>query len=176
MTVNNFCEEKSTEYARERMERSGNMKRFLGLFLVLVLLAGCSQKEVQLPTTKLDVSLQGGTETTSPYNVYKMVFSTTLIHNNSVGNDWRFSYYYEDSPVHSGREWSIPKGIIETIPIDIVVTERDKSSDVGKAKVKVALLDGYETTTTVTVTEDKGRYARNTAQWQITCRVRRISG
>ncbi|MBQ8001159.1 MAG: hypothetical protein IJ298_08195 [Ruminococcus sp.] len=105
------------------------------------------------------------------HGVYKLTITASEISNDSVGNDWRKSYSCDDRTIFSGEQWIVPLDATETVIIDAVITEVDKCSDVGYGSLCVVLTDGFKTSTTITVTENKGRYKGNKAQWKISCKV-----
>ena len=101
---------------------------------------------------------------------FNVEISAVCIENNSVGNNWE-------------QEFSINGNIIE--PIDIVafnqndeleivakIIEKDKYNDIGKTTTvytvtKTDFSKGFVVNQKVTITEDKGRYAGNTATWEV---------
>ena len=103
--------------------------------------------------------------------VYEVTITATEIYNNSVGTDWKKVYTCNDKIVESGDTWTVPLNTKETITIDIEITEVDKWSETGKGSVSVVLQDQYETSTTITVTENKGKYKGNQAEWEVVCKV-----
>ncbi len=103
--------------------------------------------------------------------VYEVSISASLRHNNSVGNDWRKVYTCEGSTISSGKRWTVPLDTVKTVVIDATITEGDKWPDVGSGSLSVDLVDGFESSTSITITENKGRYKGNTAEWEITCSV-----
>ncbi len=103
--------------------------------------------------------------------VYELSISASLLYNDSVGNNWRKAYTCEGVAIASGKRWTVPLDTVKTVVIEVTVTESDKRPDVGFGCLSVDLVDGFKTSTFVTVTENRGRYTGNTAQWKITCRV-----
>ena len=59
----------------------------------------------------------------------------------------------------------------KTVIIHATITEEDTWPDVGSDDLCVVLKDGFETSTTISLSENKGRFKGNTAQWEITCKV-----
>lgn len=105
------------------------------------------------------------------HNVYMLSFETKQLSNHSVGNNWRFAYTCDGEIVSDGKEWTVPIGTDKIVELRVVITEQDKSPDIGEGTLMVSLSDGFATSELITVTEDKGRYTGNTAQWEITCQV-----
>lgn len=132
------------------------------LFLCMVLafpLTGCIKQTKQI------------TPPVYTRDVYEISISASLQYNNSVGNDWRKVYTCDGSPFSSGKRLEVPLGAVKTVVINATITEADKWSDVGFGSLSVDLVDGFTTSTTITITENKGRYRGNTAKWEITCKV-----
>lgn len=109
------------------------------------------------------------------YTVYEARFFAVLIESGSVGNEWSISYRCGNTPIQNGHRWTVPLGNKETVKIDITVTERDKRSDVGSGTLSATLVDGFETSTEIVVTENGGRYKGSVARWQIVCTVSMIA-
>ena len=103
--------------------------------------------------------------------VYEVTITASEIYNNSVGNDWQKVYTCDGRTIASGEQYTVPLGTTKTVTINATITESDKWPDKGYGSLSVVLRDGFETSTTITVTESKGRYKGNKAQWEITCRV-----
>ena len=62
----------------------------------------------------------------------------------------------------------------KTLTINATVTESDEWPESGSASLRIILKDGFETSTTITVTENKGRYKGNKAQGKITCKAQLV--
>ena len=99
--------------------------------------------------------------------VYEVSISASLLHNNSVGNDWRKAYTCEGFPIDNHKRWTVPLDTVKTVVIDAAITEGDKWPDIGFGSLSVDLVDGFTASTTITVTENKGRHQGNTAEWEI---------
>lgn len=108
------------------------------------------------------------------YGVYEMTFSSELISNDSVGNDWEMYYSCDGRNVSNGEQWLVLLANPQTAVINVTVTERDKIPDIGSGLITVTLNDESETKTIVTVTENGGSYQGNEARWEITCKVKLI--
>ncbi len=139
------------------------MKRFIYLVCLLVLfLSACSAKE-PLPTIAEENYTQG---------IYQLTFKTEKISNDSVGNDWSFTYTYNGQTIKSGYTITQALDIFTFQSIGIEVREKDKIDDVGIGTLQVAICDGGSGKTTVTITETNGRYKGHTAVWEISCEVK----
>jgi len=104
-----------------------------------------------------------------------------LIYNNSVGNDWSLGLEVNGERVPVSR-WRLPQTIwTETFDGDMSLTvtaiavEEDKYPDIGRASATFAVscpsVQDQTATLGVTVREDRGRYAGNTALWRFRIRV-----
>ena len=102
-------------------------------------------------------------------NVYRVNIRAGIKNNNSVGNDWSYTRYYNNESVHDGFEVSGEPG--STVTVGMGITENDKSPDTGYGSADIRLEDGYSTSFDVTVREDRGRYAGNTATFGVTVYV-----
>lgn len=109
------------------------------------------------------------------YAVYEVIITEDLKFNHSVGNEWQIVYMCGDRTIESGEKWTVPIDSTEAIKIKISITEKDAQSDNSQGSLTVALRDDVKKSTTITVTENMGRFKGNTAQWEITCRVRLVN-
>lgn len=144
------------------------MKRSICIVCLLaLLLAGCAAEQVQIPTQtepiipKVDYT----------YGIYELTFKTKLISNDSVGNDWSFTYTYNGQTIESGYTITQSLEIFSFQSIEIEVREKDKIDDVGTGTMAVAICDGGKGKTEITVTETNGCFKGNTAMWEVSCEV-----
>lgn len=137
------------------------MRRYLSLLCVILALSliGCAEQTKQV------------TDPIYTNGVYEVSISASLLHNNSVGNDWQQVFTCEGSPVGNRERWTVPLDTVKTVVIDTTIREEDKWPDIGSGSLSVDLVDGFTTSTVFTVTENKGRYRGNTAEWEIACSV-----
>lgn len=105
---------------------------------------------------------------------YQITITETLLYNDSVGSDWTKTYTCDGQSVTNGKQWTVPLNNAKTVKINVTFTENDKWPDIGKGYLSVLLADGFEASTIITVTENKGRYIGNTAQWKVTIRTKLI--
>ena len=140
------------------------MKRIICVVCLLVLLlASCSTEPAQIePTIPAD---------DYTYGIYKLTFKTKLISNNSVGNDWSFTYTHNGETIESGYTITQSLEIFTFQSIGIEVRENDKFDDVGTGTMAVAICEVGSGKTEITVTETNGCYKGNTAVWEILCEV-----
>ena len=103
--------------------------------------------------------------------VYEVSISALLLHNDSVGDDWQQVFTCEGSPIGDRERWTVPLDTVKTVVIDATIIEDDKCPDTGSGSLSVDLTDGFTASTVIPVTENKGRYKDNTAEWKITCSV-----
>ena len=107
-------------------------------------------------------------------NQYRVTYDCYMTSNRSVGNDWYKDLLYKGDYVRSGSVLTLP----ESFSFRYEITEDDASPDVGYKTVSFSNLeigDKQEKTVYITVREDNGRYAGNTATWEATVTVVRLS-
>ena len=132
--------------------------------LVAVLLSACSMID-QEPTIPED---------DYTYGVYQLTFKAKLISNDSVGDDWSFTYTYNGETIKNGHQITQSLEIFSFQTIEVEIREDDKIDDVGSGVLRVAICDGGTGKTKITVVEQGGKYNGNTAVWEITCEVKLI--
>lgn len=159
------------------------MRKFISFLLCFSLftLIGCTKKAEQpeqpIPLEPIETITDSEivqtveSEPTYNYGVYEVKICERILYNNSVGTDWHTVYSCDDSYITSGQRWTVPLDTTKTITIDATITENDKWPDISTSILSVVLSDAFETSTSITVTENKGRYKGNTAVWEITCQV-----
>lgn len=104
-------------------------------------------------------------------------FSTNLISNNSVGNEWNYYIKVNNNTYNSNQQDTTIELNGDNIPIELVVYEYDESkSDFGSSSVVVPyseLIKGQTLTyrKVINVTENGGRYSGNTATVQFNLTV-----
>lgn len=107
-------------------------------------------------------------------NQYRVTYYYYMISNNSVGNDWMRDVTCDGVRVRSGDVLTLSN----SFSFRCKITEDDTSPDVGYKTVSFAGLqigEKQENTVRIVITEDKGRYAGNTATWEVTVTVERLS-
>lgn len=105
---------------------------------------------------------------------YKLTMKNTLISNGGVGNEWSHSWKYNNKYIENGAVIYAPPD--STISVMAIIIEHDDaSSDVGVETLKVNLTNGYIAKGEVIVVEDRGKYARSKAVWNVTITVTKIS-
>ncbi|MBE6774153.1 MAG: hypothetical protein E7544_08005 [Ruminococcaceae bacterium] len=117
-------------------------------------------------STSNRVSVKSDTDTDC--NLYKINISANCISNNSVGKDWVQIFSINDQQIKNGDKISISKDISE-VNFKIYVEESDDSlPDIATKEIILNLESKEATTTSLIVTENKGRFSGNTAEWEIT--------
>ena len=116
-----------------------------------------------------------GCEKNYTYAVYELNISERCVYNDAVGDDWETQYSCYGSTVYNGYRWTVPIDSTNKIYLDTAVIENDKYPDIGKESVVIELTDGFETLTTITVTEGDSRYAGNKAIWEITYKIELVN-
>ena len=143
------------------------MKRVLCLVcLVALLLYGCSVPEPESTEPEQTVNYTQG--------IYELTFKAKRVSNNSVGNDWKITYTHNGQTVKSGHKVLLSLEVFTFQTIEVEIREDDKLDDVGTGIMKVAICDGGSGKTTITVTENGGRYKGESAVWEITCTVKLV--
>ena len=147
------------------------MKRIICIVCLLaLLLAGCSTEQAQTPT-QAEPTIPEGDYT---YGIYELTFKTKLISNDSVGNNWSFTYTHNGQTIESGYTITQSLEIFTFQSIGVEVRENDKIDDVGTGTMAVAICEVGSGKTQITVTETNGCYKGNTAVWEISCEVKLV--
>lgn len=107
---------------------------------------------------------------------YKITYTSKLVSNNHVGNDWSIVPYVNSGKLNTSSTYSFnPTGKIN---LKSEVTEKDSKPDVGDSTLSVSLSalkvnQQKSYSTNVTVIENSGRYKGDKAVWSITYIVKR---
>ncbi len=128
------------------------------LVLLLTLLVGCDSS-----------SSTASFSSTCAYGSYYINYTLTLISNNSVGNDWRTTVSCDGDPIRNGK--IITGAVGSYITIRANITEYDSIPDSGSGSLRLRLIDGTSDSVTISVKENRGKYAGNTAKWKFTCTI-----
>ncbi len=116
-----------------------------------------------------------GCEENYTHGVYQVTITATEVYNDSVGSDWQKVYSCNGRVINSGECWTVPLDTAEIVTIVATITERENYPDTACGSLSVRLEDGFKTNTNIIVKEDRGRYAGNTAQWDIACSVKLVN-
>ena len=150
------------------------MRKFISLLcgIAVLLLTGCGQQaQVYHAILSSEAMRSAQQEPLYTEGIYEVNFSAELLSNDSVGNDWRIEYTCAGERISSGKQWTAALNCVQTVTVDVTVTEDDKWPDTAAESFSVDLQDGFETFVTITVTEDQSRYKDHTAQWKINCKT-----
>lgn len=98
--------------------------------------------------------------------------SAELIENNHVGNEWATEGSVNNKELSEGKSVTLNVKSTDTVQIKVTASELDKIPDIGSANLTVKTSNLTKTKITksikVTVTENRGRYSGNTAEWKFT--------
>lgn len=100
--------------------------------------------------------------------------SAELVENNHVGNEWYTAGYVNGKELDEGATVSLTLKTTDNLTLKGVAEEQDKIPDSGTSSTKIkvsAITKTQSKTLKVKVTENRGRYAGNTAYWQFTFRI-----
>ncbi len=129
----------------------------------LIFLGSCSDNKTDEPSSVNNVlsSIKNPNS-----DKYKISVSFDMVYNDSVGNDWDYfcvldGKTFDDSILLDASH----RGSIAEI--QVVITENDSFPDSEEIFVDIPVYDGEERWETVIVTENKGRYIGNTAEWSV---------
>lgn len=99
-------------------------------------------------------------------------YSAKMASNDHVGNSWTTYIEVGDTTIKKGKSAKVEVTGEDTIKIICNAIENDKSPDFGDATIEIPVKDlkkGKNTfKASVTVTEDRGRYSGNLAEWIFT--------
>lgn len=132
------------------------------IILIVVSIKGCygnNKKENDNITEQEEIIIE-------KQGIYKVYIKSKKLHNNSVGSDWVYTYESNGNKIKSG---DIVNG--DEITIDITITEMDSVPDRSTATITIPIFDGSIESKTITVRENRGRYAGNTASFEITIEI-----
>ncbi len=101
---------------------------------------------------------------------YRISYTLTLISNNSVGHNWGTTVSCDGDSIRSGEIITGTVGSYVTIRAN--VTEYDSIPDSGGGSLRLRLIDGTSDSVTISVKENRGKYAGNTAKWKFTCSIK----
>ena len=144
------------------------LKRILCLTLVIIL---C----LVIPISSIAASKA---KATTPEQKYKVTvsFSVKKVSNNHVGNKWTYAVTSAETVIKKDKSASFELTGADVLELVCQATENDTYPDMGTSTLIINMADlkeGKNTiTTTVIVTEDRGRYAGNTAEWKFTLNIK----
>ncbi|MBE6903447.1 MAG: hypothetical protein E7480_02450 [Ruminococcaceae bacterium] len=101
--------------------------------------------------------------------IYQINCSLDCISINHVGDDWIEEITYNEKSIEDGD--IIIASLKDDITIIGKVIENDNIPDYGSSSVTISV-SGGEKTTQFYVKENRGRYAGNSAVWELNCSVK----
>jgi len=125
-----------------------------------------SKEESSPPISQTGLSEEAAKEPAETL-VISITYETTIVSNNSVGNEWYSDLYYNGETISQPFNLSLKAD--QSVAFEASVMEYDEgSSDYGKASVTIKASDFndgklHEYTRDITVAEDGGRYKGNKA-------------
>ncbi|WP_366345853.1 hypothetical protein [Paenibacillus amylolyticus] len=130
------------------------LKKWANVFMVLSLVfAVCSPTSyAAAKTVKVTVTL----------------VSVELVENNSVGNEWAIGASVNGKDLEEGSSVTLNLKSTGTLKLEAIAEEQDKIPDYGSKSTNVKLSSFSKSTNktlSVVVTENRGRYSGNTANW-----------
>lgn len=140
------------------------MKKLASLLALALLLSACTAVD----TTSM---VPEGEYTDG---IYELTFQTKSISNQFVGNDWSFTYTFDGEVITSGHQIVNSLGKLTFLPVYVEIREADKIDDVATGVIRIAIADGGSGKTEITVIEEGGRFAGNTAVWEVSCKVKLV--
>lgn len=142
------------------------MKRVISIMLAIILCLAISLPSMAAPKA-----------TPAPKFKVTISYSAKLVSNDHVGNSWTTNLQVGKSIVKKGKTLTLEVSASDKIKIVCNATENDKIPDNGSATITVAAKDlkkGKNTyKATVEVTENRGRYSGNKAEWAFTVTVKK---
>ena len=100
---------------------------------------------------------------------YTVTASAKMLESHSVGNDWSYYFEIDGKQIDKDRGVAINVKKGTSIPFYVEIMENDSYDDIGTCIGRIDSSDGsfYVDDIYVTVTETNGRYAGNTAKFQV---------
>ena len=138
---------------------------YFSMLFLLCFCAGCTTAGPEKTGSADQVSI------TPTHAVYAVHLFDCQKRNDSVGSEWNVAYFCDGKQIESGAQWVVPLYTTKSVTIDIVITERDDWNDVGRGSITLSLQEDNQATVQIIVTENKGRFRGNQAEWEITGRV-----
>jgi hypothetical protein len=109
---------------------------------------------------------------------YKITFvSSELVENNHVGNEWGTAGYVNGKEIGMGDTVELSLKPTDTIKLKALAEEDDKIPDIGSTSVTIKVSSITKATNksiNVTVTENRGRYSGNTAEWKFEFKIQKV--
>jgi hypothetical protein len=138
------------------------MKKALKVMLLLSFIFVCLVQPVSAATktVKLKVTL----------------VSVELVENDHVGNEWYTAASVNGKEIEEGSTVSLSLKSTESLKLKAYAEEQDKVPDSGSANASIkvsSVTKDIHKALKVKVTENRGRYSGNTAEWKFTFKVQK---
>ncbi|MDU0330813.1 MULTISPECIES: hypothetical protein [Paenibacillus] len=138
------------------------MKKALKLFLMFSVILLCLVQPVSAATStvKLKVTL----------------VRVELVENSHVGNEWYTTASVNGKEIEEGSSVTLKLKSSESLKLKAYAEEQDKIPESGSANATVKVSSVTKDITKslkVKVTENRGRYSGNTAEWKFTFKVQK---
>lgn len=135
------------------------MKKIISVMLILALVL-CIPLAASAATSQVKLTIS---------------YTAKLKSNDHVGNSWTTWGAIGDTALKKGKAVTVTVAADGALTVTCYAQEKDKTPDTGSCEFKIAAGDlkaGKNTIKqTATVTEDKGRYAGNKAEWEFALTV-----
>ncbi|WP_151733069.1 hypothetical protein [Paenibacillus tengchongensis] len=121
-------------------------------------------------------SAAGKAASAKTVKVQVTLVSAELVENNHVGNEWYTEATVNGTAIEEDSPMTLDVKTTGSIELQATAEEQDKipESDTASVSVKVADLSKPVTKAVkLTVTENRGRYSGNTAEWKFTFKVQK---
>lgn len=145
------------------------MRRIICIVLAIIL---C----IILPASVLAASKATPVPVASKFKV-TISYSAKMVSNDHVGNSWSTYIEVGDTTIKKGKSAKVEVSTNDTIQIVCNAVENDKIPDYGDSTIKIKVKDlkkGKNTfKSSVFVTENRGRYSGNEAEWSFTVTVKK---
>ncbi|CAM3178961.1 hypothetical protein PALU110988_06860 [Paenibacillus lupini] len=102
--------------------------------------------------------------------------SIELVENNHVGNEWLTTAYINDKEVKEGGSVTLNLKSTDSVKLKAYAEEQDKIPDSNSSNTAIKASNITKTINKnlkVVVTENRGRYSGNTAEWKFTFKIQK---
>lgn len=99
-----------------------------------------------------------------------------LVENNHVGNEWLTTAYINDKEVKEGGSVTLNLKSTDSVKLKAYAEEQDKIPDSNSSNTAIKASNITKTINKnlkVVVTENRGRYSGNTAEWKFTFKIQK---
>lgn len=108
------------------------------------------------------------------HGIYRLSFSVRQISGDKVSNDWDFVYKYNGETIENGYRFLYPLDTFSFCYVQVDVAESDAADNLSRGMISVGITDSSSGKTEITVTEMNGKYAGNTATFEVTCKIKQV--